>query len=434
MKTFYQLLANTIIAGVTNNFVWFALIFWAFLETQAVLATSILSGIYLSITALSGFWFGSLVDHHKKKVAMMTSSIATVLLFTLGLILFITTPEQSFTTVDSPHLWILSLLLLFGVIAGNIRTITMPTLVTILVTEKKRDRANGLLGSATGVAFAITSVASGLALARYGMLGVIVIAIGFTLLALLHLLFISVPEKGIVHMEDSPKPATSKNIDIKGTIKMIASVPGLFALIFFTTFNNFLGGVFMSLMDAYALTLMSVENWGYLLGIVSMGFIIGGLIIAKKGLGKNPLKLLFQVNIIMWVVSMTFTIQPSILLLAIGMFIWICLVPFIEAIEHTIIQKVVPYHRQGRVFGFAQSIEQAASPLTSFIIGPIAQFIFIPFMTTGTGVALIGEWYGTGVGRGIGLVFTITGIFGLIVTLIAMRSKPYKLLSKRYAE
>ena len=63
------------------------------------------------------------------------------------------------------------------------------------------------------------------------------------------------------------------------------------------------------------------------------------------------------------------------------------LVPYAEAAEQTILQKVVPYERQGRVFGFAQSVEQAASPLTAFLIGPLTQFVFIPFMTDGAGAA-----------------------------------------------
>ena len=188
----------------------------------------------------------------------------------------------------------------------------------------------------------------------------------------------------------------------------------------------------MALMDAYGLSLVSVQVWGTLLGFLSFGFIFGGLYIAKKGLGKNPLKNLLRINIITWTVCIFFTIQPSIILFTIGILIWMCLVPFIEATEQTIIQKVVPPERQGRVFGFAQSVEQAASPLTAFLIGPIAQFIFIPYMTTGRGVDLIGDWFGVGVGRGIALVFIVTGILGLIVTILAMRSSSYKLLSKRY--
>jgi DHA3 family multidrug efflux protein-like MFS transporter len=36
--------------------------------------------------------------------------------------------------------------------------------------------------------------------------------------------------------------------------------------------------------------------------------------------------------------------------------------PYAEAAEHTTLQKVVPLERQGRVFGFAQSVEQSAHP------------------------------------------------------------------------
>jgi len=58
--------------------------------------------------------------------------------------------------------------------------------------------------------------------------------------------------------------------------------------------------------------------------------------------------------------------------------------------------------------------------------------IFIPFMTVGAGVDLIGGWFGSGADRGIALVFTLTGIIGLCVTLIAMNTKYYRLLSNRY--
>jgi len=90
-----------------------------------------------------------------------------------------------------------------------------------------------------------------------------------------------------------------------------------------------------------------------------------------------------MINIITWTVCIFFTIQASIVLMAIGMFIWLICAPFVEAAESTVIQKVVPYEKQGRVFGFAQSVESAASPLTTFLIGPITQLYFIPLMTTG---------------------------------------------------
>ena len=61
------------------------------------------------------------------------------------------------------------------------------------------------------------------------------------------------------------------------------------------------------------------------------------------------------------------------------------------------------------MFGFAQSVELAASPLTAFLIGPLTQFVVIPFMTDGVGAQTIGGWFGTGPARGMALVFTVAG-------------------------
>ncbi len=427
MKTFYQILANTVLANVTNMTVWFAMIFFVYLETKSVTATSIISGIFLVFTAGLGIWFGSLVDHNKKKNVMILSGVISLFIYIIGFGIYLALPAETWKNPTSVTLWIFNVLLLVGVIAGNIRSIAVPTLVTILIPEDDRAKANGLTGTAFGIAFLICSAISGLLVGAGGMFYVLILGIVMMTLSIVHLWFLQIPEKEIVHLENQqPK------VDLRGTYIVVAAIPGLMAMILFSTINNFLGGAFMGLMDAYGLSMVSVQTWGLLFAVISCGFIVGGLVIAKYGLGKNPLVAMFAANIIIWIISAVFTIQPSIILLSVGMFIYISVVPFIEAAEQTILQKVVPQERQGRVFGFAHSVEQSASPLTTFLIGPIAETFFIPFMTTGAGVGLIGSWFGTGPARGIALVFTVTGIIGLILTIIAMNTKYFKLLSDRY--
>ena len=429
---FHLILGNNLVANVTNFTVWFAITFWVYLETQSVFATGMIAGIYLVLTAALGIWFGSIVDHNPKRLAMMASSAVSFALYAAAFGVLVTTPDAVMRDVASVQLWALILLVMCGVIAGNIRSIALPTLVTILIPEDERDKANGLVGMVTGIGFLTTSVISGFLVAWGGMHATLALALAATTLVFVHLLFVRVDERG-AQSETSDKPAEPKRVDIAGTIRVVGAVPGLFALIFFATFNNFLGGIFMALLDAYGLSLVSVQVWGLLFGGLSTAFIISGIVISKVGLGKNPLRTLLTVNLITWSVCCVFTLQSSIWLLAGGMFVWMLLGPFAEAAEHTTLQKVVPLERQGRVFGFAQSVEQAASPLTAFLIGPLTQFIVIPFMTTGAGARTIGGWFGTGPDRGMALVFTVAGFLGLIVTILAFNSRQYRDLSAAYA-
>ena len=373
--------------SVINFTVWFAITFYVYLQTRSVFATGVVSGIFLVMTALTGIWFGSLVDHHAKKTMMQVSAVASFVLYLAAFALYQVAPHESFTDPASVALWMLIVLLMFGVIAGNIRTIALPTLVTVLIAEDTRDRANGLVGTTSGVSFLVTSVISGVLVASAACSGCW--SWRWRCSPSPWCTWPSVPDRRSARR----RPLTTRRmtadgertVDLRGTIRVVGEVPGLTALILFSAFNNFLGGVFMALMDAYGLSLVSVQAWGLLWGVLSTGFIVGGLLIARTGLGRNPVRLLLLVNLVLWTVTMLFPLRSSIVLLAVGMYVYMLLVPYAEAAEQTILQKVVPYERQGRVFGFAQSVEQAASPLTAFLISPIAQFVFIPFMTDGAG-------------------------------------------------
>jgi MFS transporter, DHA3 family, multidrug efflux protein len=437
MKTFYAVLANSLFASVANTFVWFAVTFWVYLQTNSVIATSVMAGVFSTTVAFSGFFLGSLVDRYPKKAMMILSSTGTLICFVLALVVYITATPAAFTDASSITLWAFVLLCLFGAIVGNLRGIVLSTLVTILVAEDNRDKANGMVGTANGVAFLIASILSGVVIGFLGITWMLISAIVCTALIVAHLTTLTIPSS-VAQAETgasaTPVAQGNQGVDIRGTLAAISVVPGLLGLIFFHTFNNFLGGIFMSLMDAYGLLLVSVQVWGALWGFLSLAFIVGGVVVARRGLGKNPMKTLFVSNIIMWSICIFFTMRASIELMAVGMFVWLALIPAVEAAEQTILQKVVPPERQGRVFGFAQSVEQAASPVMSFVIGPVAQLIFIPFMTTGAGVELFGPWFGVGMDRGIALLFTVAGVIGLIVTLVAMRSRAYFALSHRYQQ
>ena len=155
----------------------------------------------------------------------------------------------------------------------------------------------------------MTSVISGLLVGLSGMLHVLLVAVVATAVVIVHLTLVRIPDDRPAAIDDG---SGAHRLDLRGTIASSPPSPACFGLITVSTINIFLGGVFMALLDAYGLSLVSVEVWGLLFGVLSAGF-------------------------------------------------------------------------KGRVFGFAQSVELAAAPLTAFLISPIAQFVAIPFMTTGAG-------------------------------------------------
>lgn len=430
MRRFYNVLVNTLIANVTTSYLWFALTFWVYLETKSVMATAIIGGSYMLLVAIFSLVFGTIVDRNKKKRVMLVSSLITLVTYLIAGLLFVVFPKSALIDWTSIVFWLFAGVILLGGVVEQMRNIALSTTVTLLVPKDDRDKANGLVGAVQGVAFLVTSVFSGLSIGLLGMGWTLCIAVVMTALALIHLAFVTIPEKAIAH---DPELA-SRQIDFKGSMEAIRVVPGLLALILFTTFNNFIGGAYMALMDPYGLTLFSVEIWGIVLGVTSAGFILGGLIIGKKGLGKNPLRTLLLVNVAVGGLGAMFTLREWGWLYVVGIFLFMCLMPGAEAAEQTVIQRVVPFERQGRVFGFAQSVEAAAMPVTAFLIGPIAQFWLIPYMNGDTGKEQLGWLLGSGEARGIALVFLATGLIALLASLLAFRSRAYRLLSGFYAK
>jgi DHA3 family multidrug efflux protein-like MFS transporter len=430
LRSFYLLVANTLIAVTVNNFLWFALVFWVYLETRSVVATSVIGGVYMLLFAASGIFFGTYVDRNKRKTSMMVSSVASLFCFALATVVFFAAPEGHIPSLSEWWTWVFVVLILAGAIAGNLRSIALSTTVTMLVPPERHDRANGMVGTANGVAFAMTSVFSGLAIGILGMGPSLIITVAMAGLVTAHLLSVRIENDRAG--QDGSDAGSSSAVDFKGAIRAVRVVPGLLALLLFSTFNSFLAGVFMSLMDPYGLELVSVEVWGILLSISSFGFILGGVVVASRGLGANPVRTLLLVNVALWTITILFPIRSSIIPLVIGFFVFMLLIPAAEASEQTIIQRVVPFREQGRVFGFAQTVETAASPLTAFLVGPIAQAWVIPFMTDGSGADTIGSWFGTGPERGMALVFIVAGLIGLVVTLVALNSRPYRNLSDHY--
>ncbi|MEJ6553800.1 MFS transporter [Microbacterium esteraromaticum] len=428
-RAFTNVLVNTLIANVTTSFLWFALTFWVYIETESVLATGVIGGAYMLLIAFFSMVFGTIVDRYRKHTVMVISSVVSAVAFGAAGVLYLWQPETALLDITGPWFWAFALIILVGGVIEQLRSIALSTTVTLLIPEEKHANANGLVGTVQGIAFLITSVFSGLSIGFLGMGWTLVISIVAMGLTFAHLLVIRIPEE-----QPQPDPDAPSALDFHGSVKAIRAAPGLFALIIFSTFNNLIGGVYLALMDPYGLTLFSAQMWGIVLAFASTGFLIGGGLVAKFGLGRRPVRTMLLVVAGMGVLGAVFMVREWWPLFVVGMWLYMMMVPPVEAAEQTVIQKVVPYARQGRVFGMAQAVEAAAAPVTAFLIAPLAEFLIIPYMRSGAGRTQWGWLLGEGEARGIALICLFAGLIMVIAAGLAFFTRSYRRLTELYAE
>ncbi|WP_336629323.1 MULTISPECIES: MFS transporter [unclassified Microbacterium] len=428
-RAFAGVLVNTLIANVTTSFLWFALTFWVYIETRSVLATGIIGGAYMLFIAFFAMVFGTIVDRHRKHTVMLLSSVVSAAAFLVAGGIYLARPESSLLDLGGLWFWLFSGVILFGGVIEQLRNIALSTTVTLLVPEERHANANGLVGTVQGVAFLVTSVFSGLSVGFLGMGWTLVIAIAAMALTLVHLLFLRIPEE-----RPQPDPGGAGALDLRGSARAIRQAPGLFALIVFSTFNNLIGGVYLALMDPYGLTLFDAQTWGFALAFSSTGFLIGGALVAKFGLGAKPMRTLLLLVMAMGLLGAVFMLREWWPLYVVGMWIYMALVPPVEAAEQTVIQKVVPFERQGRVFGVAAAMEAAAAPITAFLIAPLAEFLVIPYMDGDAGREQWGWLLGEGHARGIALICLWAGLIMVVVAGLAFLTRSYRRLTALYAQ
>jgi MFS transporter, DHA3 family, macrolide efflux protein len=107
-------------------------------------------------------------------------------------------------------------------------------------------------------------------------------------------------------------------------------------------------------------------------------------------------------------------LRPSFTVIAAGTFGMFCLLPIINGCSQAIWQSKVPIAVQGRVFAVRRLIGASTIPTAALIAGPLADRVFEPLMGNRFLQRTIGHVVGMGHGRGIGLMFVVSGILVIL--------------------
>ncbi|WP_041710822.1 hypothetical protein [Clostridium pasteurianum] len=97
---------------------------------------------------------------------------------------------------------------------------------------------------------------------------------------------------------------------------------------------------------------------------------------------------------------------------------------FVNISADVLVRKNIANDKQGRVWGIVGILSQLGFVVAYSIAALLADYVFNPLLSDGGFlVPTVGKIIGTGQGRGIGLLFMISGVFVVILALITFRSK-----------
>ena len=237
-------------------------------------------------------------------------------------------------------------------------------MVTLLDPGAPRTEADGGSSGArpSSVSFLIASVISGLLVGAAGMLYVLLVALWST-----SALAIVRPGGAVADPEDVPRGSGwsgaggGRGSARRGRAELVG-MPGLIALIAFTSINDVLGRS-CSWPDGARTGLSRSSRWrsGACCGACSApSMIIGGLVVSRRGLGRNPVR---RCSWPIWSSGRSSAAlhdahRRSCCWRPDGGVRVSC--PSPRRPSRPVLQKVVPFEWPGRVFGFARSVEQAA--------------------------------------------------------------------------
>jgi len=170
------------------------------------------------------------------------------------------------------------------------------------------------------------------------------------------------------------------------------------------------------------------------LGMVSsamgIGTLVGSLIVTVSKPPKSRTKTIFiTMAASFFLGDIVWGVGRSSWLWVFSAFAGFVLVPFTTAGLNTIMRTAVPLEMQGRVLSARDTVQFFSIPVALFLGGFLADNVFEPFMAGNSGMqALFAALVGTGKGSGMAVMFLITGVVGVISSLVCLRNEEFRTL------
>lgn len=424
LRGFLILWLGQSVSSLGSSMTSYALILWVYRQRGTAMSMTLLAFFsYLPSIAFS-FIGGAFADRWDKKRTMLVSDLIAALGTVSVFFLYATGGLQVW------HLYLVNFLLSFmGAFQGPASYVS----VSLLVPKKHYARASGLQGlSSAAVQIATPALASAVFM-LLGLEAVFIVDLSTFLFAFLTLLFlVRIPEGAL---ERAAQKREAFFTSLKQGLRFLWGHKALFCLILYMALINLLAYTTgYGLLPAMVLKRSGGDEalYGFVSMAIGLGMLVGSLLVTLIKPARNKTRLIFitmavsfGLGDILWGITRTggWWIFSG--------FAGNVLVPFTNACMFIIMRTQVPTELQGRVFSARDTFQYFTIPLALLLSGALADYGLEPFMASSSGAArFFAGIVGEGPGSGMALIFVITGLVGVIVSLVLLKRPLFRALNR----
>ncbi|HMS85922.1 MAG TPA: MFS transporter [Nitrospira sp.] len=414
-RDFFFVWASQLLSRIGAGMTGFGLGVWLFQRTGSVLD---FSGIIVFGT-LPGLlitpWAGSIADRHDRRTIIIgAESLVAVSIATIGCLVW-------FDRFDVWHLYAIQAIISISV---ALQEPAAYAAISSLVPKHQFGRASGMLVVSSAMPQLIAPLMAGMLIDIIGLPGIIALDLGTLIFSLSLLLAVSFPPlPRLVEETLSSTASSTRRIvdDFSNSLIFFKEHPTMALVYGYLAIGAFLTETVAVLVTPLVLSIYSAPTLALIMTSAAAGALTGGLVISVGGGPSRWTVLILFLNVLEGLAIAIAGITTSVVGLCFCAFsVMLCNTTFFACVE-SLSRRKVPLERQGRVFALRQFITLASVPLSAIIGGMLVQYVFEPaLLRGGQWSGTVGDWFGTGPGRGTGLFFLVIGILGILISLLSM--------------
>ncbi len=408
---FLMLWTGEFISSIGSGLTAFALGVYVYQMTQIATSVALVTlCAFLPSIVLSPIG-GVLADRFDRRLMMIVGDLCSA----FGLVSVLIT-----MLIGDPLLWQICLGVTFSSVFVSLLEPAYKATITDLLTEDQFAKASGLVQLAASSKYLLSPIIAGILLGIMDIKTILIIDISTFMVTVLAVMAV----KRNLQVVYKSKTHLSFVKDLKEGWDALVSAKGVLPLTVILSMVTFYIGFLQTLFMPMLLPLTDTQTLGTVMSVSAIGMLIGSLIIGVFSINSKYVSVL---AISLGFCGLFFALvglTPKITFITAAGFLFFATLPFINTSADVMIRKNIANETQGRAWGIIGIVSQLGYVAAYACAGVLADHVFNPLLREG-GVltSTVGKVMGIGEGRGIGLLFIVSGILIVIVAVVIPKMK-----------